>query len=334
MAIFPLRRSWFPSLMAQLDYAENYPVRFQNEVGAIYYNKQITVLPIVIYYKNAEGEVCHMTFGGITEETSHQAPTTFTFIKALMSYLKLIPPTLSHVHFVSDSPSSQFRNRTICAIIAKFHKFFGVNASWNWLESGHGKGPCDGVGGALKKLAANLVKSNVVICDTKEFCNALEMAGVKTRLIQVSTAAIAREKEYLNTWKIPPGKQISDKHVIITAGGKTKSRNLPCYGDCCYRDPANIELACEGWGDCFAKLPVLPDPQPATPCEPEPVASNKPPEPQPVNDATPVPPEPQPVDDAAPYLQSHSPSMMPHHTSRATARRRCCTRTFRATARR
>lgn len=33
----------------------------------------------------------------------------------------------------------------------------GIQATWNFHESGHGKGVPDGVGGALKRAAKNLV---------------------------------------------------------------------------------------------------------------------------------------------------------------------------------
>ena len=31
---------------------------------------------------------------------------------------------------------------------------FGVAAEWHFIDISHGKGPCDGVGGTVKRLAA------------------------------------------------------------------------------------------------------------------------------------------------------------------------------------
>jgi hypothetical protein len=35
---------------------------------------------------------------------------------------------------------------------------FGVQARWNYLESGHGKGLCDGLGTSVKRSADNAIK--------------------------------------------------------------------------------------------------------------------------------------------------------------------------------
>ena len=31
---------------------------------------------------------------------------------------------------------------------------FGIDAEWHFFATSHGKGPCDGVGGTIKRLAA------------------------------------------------------------------------------------------------------------------------------------------------------------------------------------
>ena len=35
-------------------------------------------------------------------------------------------------------------------------KDFGIDAEWNFFATSHGKGPCDGVGGTIKRLAARV----------------------------------------------------------------------------------------------------------------------------------------------------------------------------------
>lgn len=39
---------------------------------------------------------------------------------------------------------------------------FGVNAVWNFFESGHGKGPCDGIGGTSKRTADLAIKQGKI----------------------------------------------------------------------------------------------------------------------------------------------------------------------------
>ena len=52
------------------------------------------------------------------------------------------------VHHITDSPFSQYRNKLMFYLIANHKDIFGVEGCWNNFEAGHGKGPCDGVGGA------------------------------------------------------------------------------------------------------------------------------------------------------------------------------------------
>ena len=48
---------------------------------------------------------------------------------------------------------SQYKNRTICVLVAKFPALFGLQASWTWLEADNDKDPRDSVGGAVEKKA-------------------------------------------------------------------------------------------------------------------------------------------------------------------------------------
>jgi hypothetical protein len=63
--------------------------------------------------------------------------------------------TLMTIGLIIDSPSSQLPQQNDCCprrmpfTISKPHGHI-------YLESGHGKGPCDGVGGAIKKWQTTL----------------------------------------------------------------------------------------------------------------------------------------------------------------------------------
>ena len=79
--------------------------------------------------------------------------TVFAIMKRLVSEMKTVTPDLKHIHYYTDSPTSQYRNKSIFYIVSGHKSLFGVSASWNYFEAGHGKGPCDGVGGSVKRMA-------------------------------------------------------------------------------------------------------------------------------------------------------------------------------------
>lgn len=74
------------------------------------------------------------------------------------------------VHYWTNSPTSQYRNKTILKVVSCHEKYFDFKASWNYMEAGHGKGPCDPIGGTAKRKADHVVKNGkVVIQDAIDF---------------------------------------------------------------------------------------------------------------------------------------------------------------------
>lgn len=92
------------------------------------------------------------------------------FIKEIVKDVKLLDPEIKCIHYWTDSPTSQYRNKTIFHLVANHQETFGIDAKWNFFEAGHGKGPCDGLGGSTKRLADEAVKSGkVIIQDANDF---------------------------------------------------------------------------------------------------------------------------------------------------------------------
>ena len=56
--------------------------------------------------------------------------------------------------YFSDGAASHYKNRKNFINLANHEADFGMPADWHFFATSHGKGPCDGVGGAVKRLAA------------------------------------------------------------------------------------------------------------------------------------------------------------------------------------
>ena len=106
---------------------------------------------------------------GVTEDKSHTIATTLAFLKETQPKLKEKWPDLQNVNYITDSSSSQYRNKSAADLLANHHIMFGTIATWHWLEAGHGKGPCDGIGRSVKKMAETAVKRGAVLSDTYTF---------------------------------------------------------------------------------------------------------------------------------------------------------------------
>ena len=229
-------------LTCQIDYSENYACSFQDEPSQVFFDRQqITLHPMVLHYKDEENTLKHKSFVGITDEKSHAAPTTLAFLTKLMSEVKANLPGIQIMHYISDSPSSQYRNRSIVKFIANHAAYFeGVNATWDYLESGHGKGPCDGVGGSLKKSADLAVKKGEIINGASSFFEWAQRTDSSITCLLVKQEDIAAaEKRLRNPVNV---KGISSVHSLRPYNNCIWMRETSCYQPCCAENPS-----CPGW---------------------------------------------------------------------------------------
>ena len=59
----------------------------------------------------------------VSDEMSHKSGTVLAFIEEIIPILKGMDETLSTIHFWTDSPMSQYRNKYIFDVVANYRKF-------------------------------------------------------------------------------------------------------------------------------------------------------------------------------------------------------------------
>ena len=149
----------------QMDFAENFTCRSLEEIQSAYWNQtSVTLHPVVVYYRDpGTSEVKHKSVVMVSDEISHSAPTVCAFLDDLMPIVKDILPDCKKIHYWTDSPSSQYRNRFIFHTLAMHSQLYQIPAVWNYFEAGHGKGPCDGLGGTTKRMANESIRQGKCI---------------------------------------------------------------------------------------------------------------------------------------------------------------------------
>ena len=205
----------------QMDFAENFSCRSMDEVQTAYWHQTgVTLHPTLIYYK--QEELKHKSVVIISDEMNHSAATVLSLIDSVVPKVLEIDPEMKKIHYWTDSPSSQYRNRFIFHTVAKHQKMYAISASWNYFEAGHGKGPCDGLGGTTKRLADEAIRQGkTVIQDAKDFYR----WSITSSMHQVSFLYIEKERcekkrEDLKNVKIKPVKghnedTCSDRYLSI-----------------------------------------------------------------------------------------------------------------------
>ena len=218
-----------------MDFAENYNCRNMDEVQSAYWSQaQVTLHPTVIYHKDAQDDNVHTSHVYISDDLNHTSNTVITFIKDLTEKVKELDPDMAHVHNWTDSPTSQYRNKTIFYLVSNHQALFGMNASWNYFEAGHGKGPCDGIGGATKRNADQASKAGkYTIQDAHDFfewtqSSACNIKSVKYTFIPKEQCEVVAAE--IATWKTKPVKGTMKLHQVIGEGnGVVIVRDKSCY---------------------------------------------------------------------------------------------------------
>ncbi|KAG8328972.1 hypothetical protein J6590_108690 [Homalodisca vitripennis] len=142
-------------IIIHIDFSENYNGKFSEEIQSVHFGgsrSQITLHTGVLYVKDQKP----ISFCTVSESKEHGSAAIWAHLKPVLHYIQAQFPQVKKIHFLSDSPSGQYRNKTMFHLTQIFLPkiFVGLEScSWNFSEAGHGKGAPDGVGGFIKRTA-------------------------------------------------------------------------------------------------------------------------------------------------------------------------------------
>lgn len=137
--------------IALVDFSENYAFMVQDEVQSFHWtNNQATLHPFVIYFKE-DGLHKTKTLCVISDYLTHNTVSFFAFQKIFLDYLKNSYPEFKKIYYFSDGAAAQYKNKKNCINICHHEADFGLKAEWHFFATSHGKSPCDGAGGTIKR---------------------------------------------------------------------------------------------------------------------------------------------------------------------------------------
>lgn len=138
-----------------MDFAENYQYVIQDEIQSFHWNnQQCTLHPVVIYYRGPTNDVDVLSVCIISDDNEHDTCFVHEVQHLVTDHLKANLPHISNIQYFTDGCAGQYKNyKNFLNLI--FHKEdFGIGADWSFFATSHGKSPCDGVGGTIKRLVA------------------------------------------------------------------------------------------------------------------------------------------------------------------------------------
>ncbi|XP_045063797.1 uncharacterized protein LOC123481960 [Coregonus clupeaformis] len=98
----------------------------------------------------------------ISSSMRHDPSEIWAHLKKVLPYLKQQNTAATTLHVISDGPTTQYRSKNNFFFLSKVPYELGFKkVTWNFLEAGHGKGPADGIGAAVKRQADSLVAKGI-----------------------------------------------------------------------------------------------------------------------------------------------------------------------------
>ncbi|KAK3602406.1 hypothetical protein CHS0354_027182 [Potamilus streckersoni] len=89
---------------------------------------EVILHTMVVYCPKSQGQRLQ-SFVGVSDVLCHNATVVYTILKKLITMLQSTYPSIKTIHYLTDSPTSQYRNKTIFKILADHSEDFGIAAA-------------------------------------------------------------------------------------------------------------------------------------------------------------------------------------------------------------
>jgi len=183
--------------LAICDFAENYAFVIQNAAPGFHWNNnQATIFPVVIYYKQ-NSELTHRSLVIISDGNNHDAIAVNVYLKIITDFVKELFLNAAKIYYFSDGAPQQFKNFKNFVNIYYHKQDFKLDAEWHYFATAHGKGPCDGIGGTVKRIAARVSLQRPIDKQITEAQELFEWASKPSSLPNIAVK-FSPEQHYLD----------------------------------------------------------------------------------------------------------------------------------------
>lgn len=183
-------------MLLHVDFAENYLCKYASEIQAVHFgdsHQQVSLHTVVAYIKGAQSSYCTLS-----SSFRHDPSAIWAHLRPVLHHLKENNPSIKVLHLVSDGPTTQYRSKkNFFFLSTEPFKMGFKRVTWNFLEAGHGKGPADGVGAAVKRMADALVAKGVDIPNGAKLYEKLSEAKSSVTLFNVTDEEISEVERSL-----------------------------------------------------------------------------------------------------------------------------------------
>lgn len=173
--------------------SENYSCKYETEVQSVDFGasrQQLTIHIRKIWTTRFD-----TVFATVSESLRHDAAAVMANLQDILDFYLPQQDNVKTLHFMSDGPTTLYKNRTMFYLITQLlpKRYSQIKKiTYNFSESGHGKGPADGIGAALKRICDDEISYGRDITDLNSL---LFTVTKKDKKIHVSSVSLARIEE-------------------------------------------------------------------------------------------------------------------------------------------
>ncbi|XP_047137884.1 uncharacterized protein LOC124814334 [Hydra vulgaris] len=161
----------------------------------------------------------------------HDVNMVYKNIEFVCNDIKTNLPQIKNIEYFSDGCAGQYKNCKNMLNLCFHCEDFGSTAKWNFFATSHGKQPCDGIGGTVKRLAtlASLQRdmdNHTLSPQTMyKYCNE-NIEGINFIFISSEDLTLVRTafKERLDTANTIPGTR--SYHQFVPLGNQKVGTKL------------------------------------------------------------------------------------------------------------
>ena len=150
--------------LLQMDFAENFTCLWQNEIQSAHWRqRQVSIYTVMVYHHEHTWS-CVI----VSDYREHEKCAVSAFTSQVLDVIKTEFPTVKVIDIWSDGPSSQYKNKYVFVLLSKLERHHGFEIRWNYFATSHGKGPNDGLGGNVKRMAHHLIMTEAKLITNAE----------------------------------------------------------------------------------------------------------------------------------------------------------------------
>ena len=160
-----------------MDFSENISQVPQDEIESAHFTtKQVTLHPVHVVRNAAdstpeEPNIINKSLVILSDSLSHNADAVFAFTKHLLTHIRDNPGPcpIRVLHRFTDNCACQYKCKSAFAHIGQqLEAEHYIRVIYHFTESGHGKGPSDGIGAAIKMRLQRLILGERIVNNAYE----------------------------------------------------------------------------------------------------------------------------------------------------------------------